>query len=44
MPKSTVRLGKPNTGHRAKGNQMSTVERCFSRTWNMGDQITSEYV
>ena len=39
-----VRLGKHKTGHRAEGNQMSTVDRCFSRTWNMRDHITAEYV
>jgi len=44
MPKSTVRVGKHKTGHRAEGNQMSTVDRCFSRTWNTRDHITAEYV
>lgn len=40
MPKSTLRLGKCKAGLSAKGNQMSTTDRCFARTWNMKDQIT----
>lgn len=38
-----AKKGKHKTGQRAKGNQMSIVDRC-SRTWNMRDQITAEYV
>jgi hypothetical protein len=29
MPKSTVRLGKCKVGVRAKGNQMSTIDKCM---------------